>query len=65
MQLIVWESSLIRINCDDWGRWSLYYKHRNVEKELIDVAQVGRIIRLEEEFVGLVGYSFTNSIDDL
>lgn len=63
--MIVWESSLIRILCDDWGRWSLYYKHRNHTKELRDIQQVCRIIRLEEKLIGVMGYSYVGNIDEM
>ena len=47
--MIIYETAIIKVTCDLWGRWSVCYKGLNKQDELINARKALRIIQLEVE----------------
>ena len=48
-RMIVYETSIIRVTCDSWGRWSIYYKSLSKHSELENTEKAIRMIEMEVE----------------
>ena len=48
-RMIVYETNVIRITCDLWGRWSVYFKALKQQSELENTRKAISMIELEIE----------------
>ena len=47
--MIVYETNIIKVTCDLWGRWSVYYKSLNETSELENTEKARSLIKIEIE----------------